>query len=218
MVNRGHFITFEGGEGAGKTTLISRVEGFLAEQGHRVIRTREPGGTPGAEDIRRLLVTGAANRWDAVSETALFLTARRHHLQELIEPALAAGNIVLCDRFMDSTLVYQGIAKNLGLSFVRELSHLIVGDITPNQTFLLDIDPQIGLARTAERSGAEQSETRFESHTLDFHHAIREGFLLLAQQSPERIEVLDASQPADAILQQVQTSLHNLKLFPPEAV
>lgn len=187
----GIFITFEGGEGAGKTTLIKSMCDELENRGHQVVMTREPGGTPQGEDIRSLVVQGAADRWDAEAETALFLTARRMHVQNLIKPALAEGKIVLCDRFSDSTMVYQGIAKKLGLDYVQQLQKLIVGDMEPNLTLLLDIDPQIGLTRSKSRAG--NHETRFETHTLAFHQAIREGFLSLAKTHAERMVVLDAS-------------------------
>lgn len=200
-MSRGRFLTFEGGEGAGKSTLIQSVASYLTQQGQGVVCTREPGGTKAAEEIRDLVVTGAANRWDAVSETALFLTARRSHVEELISPALTAGKTVLCDRFADSTLVYQGIAKKLGMDYVQQLSALIVGDVVPDRTFLIDIDPKIGLARAGGRSG---NETRFETHGIAFHQAIRDGFLSLAKQHPERMLVIDGSQSAEVVFKEVE--------------
>ena len=204
MSKVGRFISFEGGEGAGKTTLIQSVASYLNEQGHEVICTREPGGTKAAEQIRELLVTGDKDRWDAISETALFLVARRTHVEELIKPALDQGKIVLCDRFLDSTLVYQGIAKGLGIEYVSKLNALIVKNILPELTFLLDIDPSEGLKRV---SGRTSNEDRFEAHGLAFHKQIREGFLELAKQSPERIKMIDASQSAEQVFEEVKRYL-----------
>jgi dTMP kinase len=197
---RGLFITFEGGEGAGKTTQIRLLVDWLKMEGVDVVQTREPGGTEGAERIRELLVTGARDRWDAVCETALFLTARRQHVEQLISPALAHGATVVCDRFADSTMVYQGIGKGLGLEYLSELGRLIVGDIQPDITFLLDIEPTLGLARASGRSG---SETRFESYDVVFHKSIRDGFLQIAEHSPNRIKVIDASQNVEVIHAQI---------------
>lgn len=208
MTKPGIFITFEGGEGAGKTTQIRLLVDWLKSSGHEVVQTREPGGTEGAERIRELLVTGASDRWDAVCETALFLAARRQHVEQLISPALARGAIVVCDRFADSTAVYQGIGKGLGLAYLDELGRLIVGDISPTTTFLLDIDPEIGLKRAGERASRE---TRFESHNLEFHQSIRDGFLTLATNQPERIKVIDATTSEqvvhDAVIKHVSTLL-----------
>lgn len=200
MSKPGIFITFEGGEGAGKTTQIKLLADWLQRKGREVVQTREPGGTEGAERIRDLLVRGAHDRWDPVCETALFLTARRQHVEQLIKPALERGAFVLCDRFADSTMVYQGIGKGLGMDYLSQLSRLIVGDIAPAMTFLLDIDPQIGLQRAEGRSGAE---TRFESHTMAFHQSIRAGFLSLAQGYPERMKIIDASLTVQDIHQHI---------------
>lgn len=199
----GKFITFEGGEGAGKTTLIRAIYDHLSQHGKQVTITREPGGTPQGEAIRDLVVKGAADRWDAQSETALFLTARRMHVAKLIGPALQDGHIVLCDRFSDSTIVYQGIAGQLGADYVRQLEQLIVGHISPDLTLLLDIDPNIGLARAQQRAGsAAAEETRFESHQLAFHEAIRRGFTDLAKAHPERIVTLSAEQTPAQLMQE----------------
>ena len=206
----GIFITFEGGEGAGKTTLINSVAEYLSAQDKNIVKTREPGGTKAAEDIRNLVVTGAADRWDATSETALFLTARRSHVQQLIKPALLENSIVLCDRFSDSTLVYQGIAKKLGLDYVRQLSELIVGSIVPSLTFVIDIDPEIGLKRTQQRSS---DETRFEAHSLEFHQMIREGFLTLAQAEPNRMVVIDGSQTENEVFEAVKARIDQYSYF-----
>lgn len=185
----GHFITFEGGEGCGKTTQIPLIASYLQEKGISVTTSREPGGTPGAESIRKLLVEGAADKWDEVTETLLFLAARNDHVKKRILPSLSQGITVLCDRFSDSTVVYQGIGKGLGMGFVKELQSLVIGNFKPDLTIILDIDPEIGLQRAASRLG---TETRFEGLEMDFHRSIRKGFLKLASEAPERYAVVDA--------------------------
>ena len=185
----GRFITLEGGEGAGKTTLVAALQSRLVALGHEVLVTREPGGTPGAEAIRALLVTGSADRWSALSELCLFFAAREDHLSRLIRPALSRGAIVLCDRFTDSTRAYQGQAGGAGLEAVETLDRLIVGQTQPDLTLILDIDPAIGLQRAAARRG---NEDRFEGKAIAFHSALRAAYLALAAQFPQRCAVLDA--------------------------
>ena len=208
MVNSSEsvFITFEGGEGAGKTTLIETIATHLSSYEYGIVCTREPGGTTAAEAIRDLVVKGDKDRWDATSETALFLTARHTHVEQLIQPALDEGKIVLCDRFMDSTLVYQGIAKGLGLDYVQQLSSLIVGDIVPDLTFLIDIDPEVGLKRTKGRAG---DETRFEAHSLAFHQSIREGFLRLAEANPDRMVIIDGGLTEGEVFEATKAHIDN---------
>ncbi len=186
----GLFVSLEGGEGSGKTTQLSLLADFLRAEGNEVLTTREPGGTDGAENIRRLVVQGHVDQWDSISETLLFLAARRDHYRRVIFPAISEKKIVLCDRFIDSTLVYQGIAKGLGVEYVRQLHRLSLGRIEPHITLLFDISPEHGLARARNRAG---TETRFEALGLDFHQRIRQGFLSLAAETPERIRVIDAS-------------------------
>lgn len=192
----GLFVTLEGGEGAGKTTLIAALEACALALGREVVRTREPGGTEGADQIRALLVTGAADRWTPLSELCLFFAARQDHLERVIRPALAAGKVVLCDRFSDSTRAYQGQAGGSGLAAVDTLDALVVGQTQPDLTLILDIDPEQGLARAAARRG---SEMRFESKTLDYHRALRAAYLEIARTYPHRCRVLDASQPPQAV-------------------
>lgn len=187
---RGRFVTIEGGEGAGKSTQIKLLSSSLTQAGIEHILTREPGGSEGAESIRALIVTGDKDRWDPVTEALLIMAARAHHVQHTILPALEAGKWVLCDRFFDSTCVYQGIAKGLGLSWLRQLYALTIGAICPDLTLLYDIDPQIGVERAIARHG---HETRFEDMPFDFHQALREGFLHLAKEEKERFIVIDAS-------------------------
>lgn len=193
---KAYFISFEGGEGSGKSTQIKRLAEALEGAGHSVHVTREPGGEEQAELIRQLLVTGEKQRWDALAETLLFLAARVQHIERVVRPALAAGQWVLSDRSLDSTRVYQGIAKGVGVARYDALHALTIGDFKPHLTLLLDIDPQVGLPRSLSRTN---TETRFEGMELVFHQTVREGFLSLAAAEPERIAVVDASQPLDAV-------------------
>jgi dTMP kinase len=184
------FITLEGGEGAGKSTLIKGLAARLSELGREVVVTREPGGTEGAEAIRNLLVTGDAARWTAMSELCLFFAAREDHLERLIRPALARGAIVLCDRFSDSTRAYQGQAGGTGREAVEMMDRLVVNETQPDLTLILDIDPAIGLVRAAQRRGTED---RFESKTMAFHTALRAAYLEIASDFAHRCGVLDAT-------------------------
>lgn len=198
---RGKFITFEGGEGAGKTTQILRLAEWLSSSGQTVTRTREPGGSPGAEEIRKLLVEGSADRWSATTEVLLHFAARRDHLEKTIKPALDAGHWVLCDRFVDSTMAYQGYGHGLGREMIEDLQSLVIADNIPDLTFVFDIDPKIGLARAATRAGGED---RYESMALAFHERLRKGFLDIAAKAPGRCVVIDASRPQADIETEVQ--------------
>jgi dTMP kinase len=193
----GIFITLEGGEGAGKSTLIKGLAARLEALGRDVIVTREPGGTAGAETIRGLLVTGDAERWTPLSELCLFYAARQDHLERLIRPALVDGKVVLCDRFADSTRAYQGQAGGTGRAAVEALDNLIVGETQPDLTLILDIDPAIGLVRAAARRG---SEDRFEGKALVFHTALRAAYLEIAGNNPERCRILDATLDPQSLL------------------
>lgn len=192
----GLFISFEGGEGSGKSTQIALLEKAFAEAKLPCIRTREPGGSKGAEDIRKLLVNGDVDAWDPIAETLLFYAARRDHVERLIRPALEAGKTVLTDRFADSTIVYQGVGKQLSEAYIKMLHRLIVGSFKPDLTIILDIDPAIGIARAIERRG---TETRFEAMDIDFHHRIRAGFLSIAQREPQRCVVINAEGESNVI-------------------
>jgi dTMP kinase len=202
----GLFITLEGGEGAGKSTLIKGLAARLMEQGHEVVVTREPGGTVGAETIRTLLVTGDAARWTPLSELCLFYAAREDHLERLIRPALARGAIVVCDRFADSTRAYQGQAGGTGREAVETLDALIVLDTQPDVTLILDIDPVIGLSRAAARRGTED---RFEGKALAFHTALRAAYLDIAAHNPVRCTVLDATLVPDDLLESAWTCVQS---------
>lgn len=194
----GLFITFEGGEGSGKSTQIRRLAAKLQEQGRDVLVTREPGGTPEAEAVRGLLVSGDVARWTAKSEALLNYAAREQHLEQVIRPALAAGRTVLCDRFMDSTRAYQGYAGGCEMGFIDALERAIVGATRPNLTLMFDLDPTIGLARAKTR-GDLVAEDRYERKGLAFHQKLREGFLDILRREPKRCRFIDAGQDVEAV-------------------
>ena len=203
-MKKGYFITLEGGEGTGKSTQCRLLADYLTQMGHKVLLTREPGGSIGAEEIRNLLVTGDKSRWDSVTETLLFMAARRNHLVKRIWPALQDGQIVICDRFLDSTLAYQGYGygKNQQtLDMILTIYHLIADDFYPDLTIILDIDPKLGLQRSCTRAG--NNEQRFESMDLSFHNNLRQGFLDLAR-SNNRYAVVDASAGIEQIQEQIR--------------
>lgn len=194
---KGGFITLEGGEGAGKSTQIQRLAAALTGASLPVITTREPGGSPGAEAIRSLLVEGAVDRWDAVTELLLHYAARRDHLAQTILPALQSGTWVICDRFADSTMAYQGYGLSLGREIVEHAHALAIGDTRPDLTVILDVPLDVGLARAQERDGDDAN--RYERMDQDFHQRIRDGFLDIAKREPERCVVIDASADADTV-------------------
>lgn len=198
---KGLFISLEGGEGSGKSGLAEKIEARLKARGVEVVRTREPGGKncPAAEELRGLVVSGAADRWSPMAELLIFMAARREHIDQVIRPALAAGKAVLCDRFLDSTLAYQGI-KGVPEDTILAVQKLCCDDLRPDLTLLLDVDPEIGLARSGRRL-AEQasSEDRFEGLGLDYHRRIRASFLAAAEREPWRVRVVDASKTPDEV-------------------
>jgi dTMP kinase len=203
VLTRGSFVTFEGGEGAGKSTQLAGLATRLRAAGHDVLTTREPGGTAGAEAIRALLVRGSAERWAASTELLLLTAARDDHVRRVIAPALAAGRWVLCDRFVDSTRVYQGLASGLGVELVDRLHGLMLGGLRPDLTVLLDIDPAIGL----RRRGHADEESRFERKGAGFHRRVRDGFRELARGEPERFAVIDAGADEAAVAQAVWSAV-----------
>ena len=192
----GRFITLEGGEGAGKSTQISRLKSWLEGRGHAVVATREPGGSPGAEMIRKLLVEGPVERWDGTTEALLHFAARREHLRSTVGPALTRGAWVVSDRFADSTLAYQGYGHGIDRAIFQQLYDVAVGDFRPHLTVMLDLPIETGLARAAARRG---TETRYESLPRDFHARVRKGFLEIAQREPKRCVVIDATGDVDTI-------------------
>jgi len=187
----GTFVTFEGGEGTGKSTQLKLLADVIMARGLPLVQTREPGGTPEAEALRTLLVNGDPGRWTAEAEALLNYAARASHLQKVIRPALASGKFVLCDRFSDSTRAYQGYAGGCDLKLLDALEASIVGRTRPALTLILDIDPAMGLARAKSR--ADGSEDRYERKGLEFHQRLRAGFLQIAAAEPKRCKVIDAS-------------------------
>lgn len=199
MPDTGRFLSFEGIDGSGKSTQARQLAQSLRAAGHSVTLTREPGGSPGAEEIRRLVLEGDPDRWSAETEILLFTAARRDHLEKTIRPALARGEIVVTDRFADSTRVYQGITRGDLRGSVDRLHDLMIGT-EPDLTLLIDIDPATGLSRAVARQGSEQ---RFEDMGLAMQTAMRTGFLALAQANPARFVVIDGARDAQTVASDV---------------
>ena len=202
-MKQGRLITFEGGEGAGKSTQTRRLVDWLAARGIDAVATREPGGAPGAERIRALLIEGAPDQWDARAEALLHFAARRAHLVETVWPALERGTWVVSDRFADSTMAYQGYGMGLDREMIVRLYDLTVGDFAPDLTLILDLPVAEGLARAAARGGAD----RYERMGSDFHERLRAGYLDIARRTPERCLVIDATGIADAVAQSVHQAV-----------
>ena len=200
----GRFITLEGGEGTGKSTQIRRLAATLKDKGITVLCTREPGGSPGAEEIRKLMVEGEPGRWDAVTETLLAYAARADHVARTIGPALLTGTWVISDRFNDSTFAYQGVGRGLARETIRRIDSAVLDDFAPDLTLILDLDVNIGLGRALARSGAE---TRFEKFGADFHERLRQAFLDIAKRSPERCRVIDAGGTEDQVAETIFTAV-----------
>ena len=195
-MKHGRFITFEGGEGAGKSTQLTRLVARLRTDGREVVATREPGGSPGAEAIRELVLTGAADRWSPVTETLLMYAARRDHVERVIRPALARGAWVVCDRFADSTRAYQGAAGGTAAELIAALERFVLEETRPDLTLIFDLPVEVGLARAHARAG---SEMRFESKGLAFHARLRDGFLAIAKAEPDRCALIDADGSVEAV-------------------
>ena len=193
-MTRGRFITFEGGEGTGKSTQVRRLTARLRERGLDVVATREPGGSPGAEAIRDLVLKGEADRWSPTTETLLMYGARRDHIERTILPALERGAWVVCDRFADSTRAYQGGAGGVDPAFISALETYLLADVRPDLTLVFDLPVEVGLARAeAFAASAGHAETRFESKGLAFHERLRAAFLTIAAAEPGRCAVIDAA-------------------------
>ncbi len=205
---RPRFITFEGGEGAGKSTQIRTLADRLGSLGIDVTTTREIGGTPGADEIRALVVSGQDGRWDPLAEALLATAARQDHLHRLIRPTLEAGAWVLCDRFADSTRAYQGFGRGAPSDAIETMTDMVVGDTVPDLTLLLDLPVEIGLSRAHVRDASRAQpgqpiDDRFERMDTTFHERMRQGFLTVARREPERVAIVDASKDADAVADQI---------------
>jgi dTMP kinase len=206
LASAARFITLEGGEGAGKSTQARRLAAALRATGVDLVETREPGGSPGAEEIRRLLTTGEPARWSPMAETLLHFAARSDHIRRTIRPALNAGRWVLCDRFADSTMAYQGYGHGIDRDFIARLAGAVLGDLRPDLTLVFDLPVEQGLARAAARAGHED---RYEKMDRKFHEALRRGFLDIAAKDPQRCVVIDASGDEATIWQRVNATVRD---------
>ncbi|QYM73254.1 dTMP kinase [Pseudochrobactrum sp. Wa41.01b-1] len=210
----GLLITFEGGEGAGKSTQILALADHLRAQGYEVVVTREPGGSAGAEAVRHVILSGAAETYGPAMEALLFAAARSDHIDQKIRPAIEAGQIVLCDRFIDSSRVYQGISGNLDPQFMRSVERIAIDGTMPDLTFILDIPADKGLARAGLRRGNEVAD-RFEKETIATHEARRQAFLAIAAEEPQRCKVIDADRSVHEISAEI-AALTDAALSPQE--
>ncbi|MBG9447883.1 dTMP kinase [Cytobacillus firmus] len=204
-MKKGKFITVEGPEGAGKTTIIDMLASNLAEEGYQVLQTREPGGIEIAEQIRNVILDKKNTKMDPRTEALLYAAARRQHLAEKVKPALDEGYIILCDRFIDSSLAYQGYARGLGIEEVYSINSFAIEGMMPELTLYFDIDPEAGLDRINQHKGREVN--RLDLEKLGFHHKVREGYLKLMELYPERIFKIDASKPLEEVYQQAESKL-----------
>lgn len=202
----GRFITFEGGEGAGKSTHVRRLADMLGNAGKAVFTTREPGGSTAAEAIRALLLSNDIDHWDGMTEVLLHFAARREHLADAIHPAIGRGEWVICDRFADSTRAYQGYGHGVELDLIDQVYALVVGTFRPDLTLILDVPPEEGLRRT--RSRGDRGD-RYERMGLDFHRRLRQGFLEIAKSEPDRCVVIDAASPIDRVAQDVEAAVRD---------
>jgi dTMP kinase len=199
---RGRFITFEGGEGSGKSTHAKVLAERLQSHGIDLIHTREPGGSPGAEVIRHIILSGIAKPLGAETETMLFAAARDDHVRTVIRPALVEGKWVICDRFIDSTRAYQGILGKVDMKLIRSLERVTVGAAMPDLTFILDVPATVGLARAKRRRGEGKAD-RFEAESVEFHEDLRRAFRTLAAEEPRRIHVIDGRPPRDVVAERI---------------
>jgi len=199
-LDKGCFITFEGGEGAGKSSLIEEIKRNLSIRNYLFISTREPGGCRLSEEIRKLLLEFDQERYSSRAELCLFLASRAQHVKAVIKPALEDNKIVLCDRFNDSTIAYQGYARGLGIEPVEKFCDFICNGLTPNLTLFLDIDPEIGLKRISRQANTDTGLDRLEQEKMAFHKKVREGYLFISQKYPKRFKVIDASKSKEHVL------------------
>lgn len=212
-----HFITLEGIEGSGKTTQIARLVGYLEDRGVECVTTRQPGGTLIGENIRSILLDPANSALEPQAELLLYMADRAQHIHELIKPCLKAGKTVVCDRYFDATLVYQGFARGLNIELIRNLHRLLFDDLKPDVTLLLDLSPRLGLERAWEQLNAGQrsgQESRFEAEKIAFHEKVRAGYLELARLEPDRIRVIDAAPPPDHVFADISKIVSALIIKP----
>lgn len=206
-MNKGIFITIEGGEGAGKTTLIEQLAHKMQQQGKAVLTTREPGGIPIAEKIRSVILDRNHTAMDARTEALLYAASRRQHLVEKVMPALTAGKLVICDRFVDSSLAYQGHARGLGMEEVWSINQFAIEGAMPQLTIYMDVTPEVGLARIGQSD--EREINRLDLEEIAFHERVREGYFILLEKFPERIVRVDANQEPDIVLNDVLTAIES---------
>lgn len=208
-------ITLEGIEGSGKTTQIQYMAEYFRAKGHDCALTKEPGGTGIGEKIRSILLNPGNHAMDPLAELLLYAADRAQHINEMIAPMLKAGKIVICDRFHDSTMVYQGFARGLDMGLIRQLNRLVMGDLSPDMTLLLDLPPELGLKRAwkqIQNGSRDESETRFENEKLQFHEKVRNGYLAIARQEPGRFVVVDAAKDAEQVRAEIMERLTVLVL------
>jgi dTMP kinase len=204
------FITLEGVEGSGKSTQVKHIREFMIQRGHTVVVTREPGGTDIGRKIRAILLNPESRGMDALTELFLYEADRAEHVRKIVAPALAAGNVVLCDRFCDATVVYQGYARGLDRDAIQCIHRLILGDLSPDLTVLLDLPPEIGLARAfaqIEKGDRDGQESRFEKRAVAFHRKVRAGYLDLAHREPGRFCIIDAAQDSAVVSRDIRTAI-----------
>jgi dTMP kinase len=206
-VSAGRFISIEGGEGVGKSTSVAYIQEYLQTSGIELVSTREPGGTKLAEDLRSLLLNHHDERVDPFTELLMMFAARRQHITEVIQPALAAGKWVLCDRFTDASYAYQGYGRNLPLAFIDSLAKWVHGETNPDMTLLLDVDIEVGMQRARQRNSLD----RIESENMAFFETVRQGYLTRAKAEPKRFQIIDASQDIASVQTQIRQALVTLK-------
>lgn len=203
----GYLISFEGGEGAGKSTILQRLADYLVQQGYEVVCTREPGGIEIAEQIRNIILDKKNIKMDAKTEALLYAAARRQHLVEKVIPAIEQGSIVLCDRYIDSSLTYQGYARGLGIEEIWAINQFAVNGYMPHLTLFLDVSPEVGLSRI--RKDGDREVNRLDLESLDFHRKVRKGYYELLEKFPERIKKIDADQDMDTVFHLVLNEVLN---------
>jgi dTMP kinase len=203
---KGKFITLEGIEGSGKSTQIVLLANYLKSLSIRMVLTREPGGTPIGDQVRKVLLDPANTALDPKAELLLYAASRAQHLKEVILPHLEVGEIVLCDRFADATLAYQGYGRALDIDLIRTLDRIVCSGLRPDVTILLDIDAAVGVARARGRNNSRglEREARFENEAIAFHERVRQGYLALARQEPDRVRIVEASRPVDDIQAEIR--------------